>query len=162
MTIEPLTYEDTSPHWDAEELLLVLRQEDRIELEAGSGQPAGDVIMESIFDSHSVGTLRAEGKILAIVGLGDAGKVDDIPAGCPWLVGSTHIPDYALPFMRWSKDRVSQFLEQYAFLCNFVHAENHRSLRWLKALGFELMEPVEFGPNGVLFHPFYQRRNTDV
>ncbi len=153
-----ISYEKTSEHWDAQELLATLRDEDRVELEIGTGKTAEIVLMESIFSSEEVMTLRVDGDLLAIIGLADAGEMEGLDAWCPWLIGSTAIDDHKRAFMIVTRSIVNKWMRQHEYLCNFVHADSKASKRWLEWLGFTIMPAVPFGPNEAMFNPFYMER----
>jgi hypothetical protein len=42
----------------------------------------------------------------------------------------------------------------YQLLANHVALDNVAAQRWLEWLGFELTDPIAFGPDRVLFRPF--------
>ena len=40
---------------------------------------------------------------------------------------------------------------------NHVYSENRESVRWLKHLGFDVLEEAPYGPKGALFHEFWSK-----
>jgi hypothetical protein len=157
-----LTYNEAVPE-DVDALLDNMRTSDADEIEAGTGRPAREVIEESISGSHHSGALRMNGQLLAIVGIGDGAGISgvELRAGVPWLLGTNEIDKYPVAFMRWSHERVRIFMDDYDLLCNWVHEENTRSIDWLRALGFEIWEADEYGPNGERFYPFVMSKETN-
>ena len=43
-------------------------------------------------------------------------------------------------------------------LHNYVYAKNDASIKWLKHLGFEVMQPEPYGPCAALFCHFWRDR----
>ena len=74
--------------------------------------------------------------------------------GSPWLIGTGAIADVSRQFVRECRGYVDQMHNVYPELVNFVDTRNAASIRWLRWLGFEIQDPVEFGINGEMFHPF--------
>jgi hypothetical protein len=46
---------------------------------------------------------------------------------------------------------------EYPVLFNFVHADNHVSIKWLSWLGFVIQGAQPAGPEGAPFRFFYRR-----
>lgn len=74
--------------------------------------------------------------------------------GCPWLLASNELPLIAREFIPISKQWVNSLQEKYDVLTNYVHSKNTVSKRWLKWLGFNLLNERTLGMNGETFQPF--------
>jgi hypothetical protein len=57
-------------------------------------------------------------------------------AGVCWLVASKSIAKYPIIFARESKKLLGIFDAEYTYLENYIDADNHTIIRWLKWLGF--------------------------
>tara|TARA_B100000795_G_scaffold270009_1_gene261842 strand:- start:8142 stop:8612 length:471 start_codon:yes stop_codon:yes gene_type:complete len=74
--------------------------------------------------------------------------------GVPWMLGSAGIYQYAGQFRRECKKWLTTIETDYQVLVNYVHADNHRAIRWLQWLGFQM---IYLNPNyGVGKAPFYE------
>lgn len=62
--------------------------------------------------------------------------------GVPWMLATDDIKKVGVRFILASKDYVLSWLDQYKVLSNYVHADNEVSIRWLKWLGFNMLETV--------------------
>ena len=80
----------------------------------------------------------------------------------PWLLGSREIYRNIDSFLRISKLVVERWIKNYAVMVNFVHIDNHKSIKWLIWLGFTIFDCEEFGLEGELFYRFEIRRVKDV
>ncbi len=108
-----------------------------------------------------------------------AGLIDGVPVcmfgvaaysilsskGIPWMVGSTGLRSasaqkelvrLSLPIVEFMQD---QFPEM---LFNLVDDRNTAAKRWLRWLGFTLLEPITHGPDSLPFRPFYRRSASHV
>ncbi|MDF1565800.1 MAG: hypothetical protein P1V51_22385 [Deltaproteobacteria bacterium] len=83
--------------------------------------------------------------------------------GVAWALTSQVVDLHPLLFAAASRRLLEEadWLAPYDLVCNFVSAENTPSLRWLRWLGFEVLEPIPFGPRDLPFHPVVKER-TDV
>lgn len=81
------------------------------------------------------------------------------PKGVPWLLGTDGIRRAVKYFLSESQKYVAAMNQKYPILENYVDKDNTLSIRWLKWLGFNLKEEVDF--NG---HPFirFERRQKNV
>lgn len=77
--------------------------------------------------------------------------------GWPWMVGTDRLPFRGRAFLEGSREVVAEMRCRFPVLRNFVDARNSRAIRWLKWLGFTIMEAEPHGPLGLPFHPFEMR-----
>lgn len=74
--------------------------------------------------------------------------------GVPWMLGSSGIYKHAIQFKRECNQWLDTISEDYLVLVNYVHADNHKAIRWLQWLGFKL---IHLDPEyGVGKAPFYE------
>lgn len=139
---------------DTEMFASRLRAPDRRELIAGGSPDFGRALRESAGCSLFCWTATADGEPVAIGGVSAVSVLGGI--GAPWLLGTDLLDRYSRVLVRQAPGYIAKMHEAFPVLVNFVHAENARSVRWLKALGFEVHDPVELRP-GALFHPFEKR-----
>lgn len=101
------------------------------------------------------------------------GLVDDVPVcmlgvapksiilgeGIPWMLAANGLERAQVRFLKASRPAVKAMRASYPKLMNFVHADNHVTIKWLRWLGFSFVppnwpddaEPPRYTING---HPF--------
>lgn len=91
--------------------------------------------------------------------------VDDVPAmifgvnrrstisqvGMPWMLATDVIDLYPLALARESRKYIRRFFAAFDRLENYVLAENEKTVRWLRWLGFDMDDPA---PHGAFGQPF--------
>lgn len=135
---------------DAFSLAPRLRSADRVELEVQGHVDMDVVLAESIAMSDEAWAYEVEGVVHAVMGVVEGGSF-----GIPWMLGSDELFNHQKALLRLPFVYVPRWLDKYAVLMNFVHTENHRSIRWLKRIGFTIEAPIPMGQG--LFHPFTRR-----
>lgn len=138
------------------ELAPRLRAGDLAEIEAASGRPVDEVLLDSLDRSVWAETLMLDGRPEAIGGLCTLSLVSG--PGVPWMVGSDRLTERARWFLRQSRRQVARMLALYGSLVNFVDARNAASIRYLRHLGFALDAPAPWGHAGLPFHRFHLER----
>ena len=83
-------------------------------------------------------------------------------AGRPWMISTSALDNkrYALDFHRMGKRVVAAMIGIFPYLENYVEASNKRTIKWLKALGFQFDEPQKMGPLGKNFQRFWMERQN--
>lgn len=136
---------------DCMQLAPRLREADVKELAASSGEePLEALIISLQVSSECNAIIDDDGLVIGLFGV----AIVDEDLGTPWLLGADGIKDISREFIRGCHSWVNQIQEEFPVLCNFVHAENKIAIRWLKKLGFTIINLVpEFG---VGKEPFYE------
>jgi hypothetical protein len=101
-------------------------------------------------DSALCWTLLANGVPAAMLGV--APLRGEPGVGIPWFLGTDLVPRVA--YMRLSAEYIAKMLGAFPHLLNYVHADNARSVRWLKRVGFSLADAKQMGPKNAMFHRF--------
>ncbi len=140
---------------DVLELALILREPDREEIEAATGQDPALVLEMSLNSSIMVWAGRIDGELLCIFGVGVLTVLSGI--GVPWLLGSKSIDKYSKTFMRQTVPYMNKMKRLCPILINYVDARNRKSIVWLKRLGFTILEPEPWGVSQLPFHRFEMR-----
>lgn len=130
-----------------------LRPADLREIAAGSGANPSAALQRGVEHSTVCWTAEVDGVPASMFGVGSLGE----GVGCPWLLGSDLIDRNPRAFVRHARHYIRRMLDLYPTLRNFVHAENHRAVRWLTRAGFQILPAVPHGRAGALFHPFEMR-----
>jgi hypothetical protein len=134
-----------------------MRQADREEVSAASGRSPAGALVYSLRKSAVAWTVLIDGRPECLFGVGDVNILAGV--GCPWLLGTDAVEKNYRAFLRGSVDCRDQLLSMYPTLRNFVDARNVVSIRWLRWLGFRLLDPVE-----IKGHEFrlFELRSGDV
>lgn len=78
--------------------------------------------------------------------------------GSPWLLGTDELARHSRSFLKGCLRHFPEVTNGFEFLENYVDARNTVSIRWLKWLGFVIMEPEPYGPFKLPFHRFYMEK----
>lgn len=73
----------------------------------------------------------------------------------PWLVMAPEGVNYPRQLLYGTQRILSIWLQSYGYLENYVDANHHRAVPWLKRVGFTLLPPEPTGPFGRPFHRFF-------
>lgn len=131
-----------------------LREQDRIEVEASSGLPPLEAIKKSVECSSECHAIELDGNLLAIFGVSDLGE----GIGSPWMLGTEELSKNARRLLKHGQAWIDT-LDRYNLLINYVHADNDKSIRWLKWMGFVFLRPV-YTKRGDKFYEFVRIRNV--
>lgn len=147
---------------DALSILNGMRDPDRREL--GVLDPSHEYglksLREGIRRSEPCRTIHLNGKPVGIYGAFPH-RVNGIDVGVCWLLGTNDLlypKARKIQFIRESKERLYELHDHYPTLWNFIDSRNTLHLRWVKWMGFEIINSVELGPDRVVFHEFVRSR----
>ena len=138
---------------DAFRMAAHLRSEDLIELRSYDNvRPPYRLLMEGIaMSKNDCWTIEdLSGDIIAIFGAVDMGN----NTGSIWLLGTNKIKKIKGEFLRHSRFWLETLQDRYQILTNFIYAENHVHLKWIKWLGFKIIRKID--NHGTLGLPFYE------
>lgn len=143
---------------DAVALYPNLREADRKEVELSGGPDVLASLIKSVQLSEVCMCAEDESGVLCIWGI-----VRTPTCGVIWMLGSPLMQRYQKLLVTDTKPWVHKMLPHYGMLCNAVHQDNHKSIRWLKMLGFTLGPLLpEFGAGKAPFYPFYLQEPSHV
>ena len=141
---------------DVEELIARLRPDDRAELEISTTMPVPQAIRASVAATLAPYTVTIDGQVACIFGVMVLSLL--YPAA-PWMLATETFGREPLRTARISARLLRSMLRLHGHLQNYVDVRNTLAIQWLKWLGFEMSEPLPFGPYGRLFHRFEKRLN---
>jgi hypothetical protein len=130
-----------------------LRQADKDELKLSCGYGPITALTLSMNASEAPYVAVDEWDVpFAMFGVVDA---VDLNVGVPWMLGSSGIYSHAKEFTSECKQWLATVSQGHHVLVNYVHAENHKAIRWLKWLGFQFiyLDP-EYGVGKAPFYEF--------
>lgn len=130
-----------------------MRQADRNELAASSGEPVQQIIDESILASTLCWTALIDGEVAAIFGCAPIGTMLSL-SGAPWMLGTDVLDRHPLTLMKTCRPYTVQMQKTFNHLRNYVDARNVKSIRWLRRLGFTIHPAAPYGVAGQPFHLF--------
>lgn len=151
LTVEPAT----DAH--AVQLAAHIRPEDAAEMMASHGlEPLAGLRM-ALRSSPEPRAILDGKRVVALFGVAPVDAMEGV--GSVWLLGGRLVKRLPVAFMRTIAEVVRGLQESWAVLFNMIWTENATALRWVKALGFEVLEPVPFGVASLPFHPVCLRRS---
>ena len=133
-----------------------LRAADRAEVEALSGRPPVEVLLDSVTASSMAWAGCVDDEPVCLFGVAPMSLAGVV--GFPWLLGTDGVLDHAAAFLRRNKAYLGQMLAEYPILRNVVDARNEVSIRWLRWLGFQFGTARPMGAANLPFIPFEMRR----
>lgn len=138
---------------DADRLAGKLRQVDRREIQAATGEEPVLMLRQGISWSDPCYTIMTvTDQPVAMFGVVPDSHTPDL--GRIWLLGSDELVGYSHTFLRHSRKWIEKLHERYFTLWNYVDARNEVHIRWLKWCGFILLRRIE--EYGVERRPFYE------
>lgn len=141
--IEPATADHIN------EISKMVRPHDRDELMAAFGQIPDEAMADGLRYSDAL-TGYIDDQPVCMWGVAPVCLLTGL--GAPWMVGTSLLDRFALPFMRECRPQVLELFSNYARLENYVDVRNVRAIRWLKALGFTVDDEAQ--PYGIYRLPF--------
>lgn len=143
----------------AEYIAAFMREADRLELEASGRNPL-DAMLRGWRTSTLRKTVLVDTRPAVMFGVAPLSAIGG--HGSPWLLGTRDALRLKRNFLVTSSGYVRRMLRLYPQLTNYVDVRNRASIRWLRWLGFTLLDPVPIGIHGELFHPFVMRAEENV
>lgn len=139
----------------AERVAQRLRPSDVDEIQAahGLGADVGAVVMASVELSDAPMAAWAGDEPIALLGCAPCGTLLG-GFGAPWLLGTPACAGFPRVFVGAGRTFVAGWLRRHGRLSNHVDARNLDSVRWLRAIGFDVAAPAPFGAMGMPFHRF--------
>ena len=127
-----------------------LREVDKIEAFYQSGQePLQAVQFTYICSNVNMAIADDNGHPIGLCGVVEGGVI--------WMVATDKLFEnkkYKIQLIRKGRKWVDNLLKKYKILYNFVYAENHSAIKWLKALGFTFIKYHKH--YGIERKPFYE------
>ena len=141
---------------------------DRLEVEAYGVTPRAGLEISYRFAEKCWSGIYG-GRVILMFGVGSLAKIyPGLPAastagvGVPWLLGTGAYRDCRKTFLRLSREIVGEMHDLFPVLRNFVAVENKASVRWLKWLGFRMVETRKnFNNSGRDFYLFESVRKEE-
>lgn len=115
---------------------------------------------KALIDSVAMSTscfsiIRDDRDVIGMFGCSPSALQDDnLSIGNVWLLGSPGIQDIRYTFLRQSRHWAEVLHEDYQVLWNWADARNQVHIKWLKWLGFRVIQSAPVGVNGEEFHQF--------
>ena len=128
-----------------------IREVDVEEVKATIGLDINDGLMASYLTSDETFTMVADDSDL--LGMFGISKTADPMISVVWMLCTERLK-YSKTFIKLSKQWVIEQNKKHSILMNYVDAGNITSIKWLKHLGFVLINRVE--EFGVGKKPFYE------
>lgn len=139
----------------ADELAPYMRDEDVAEIRAGGYASALHALQYSLAASVEAYALMLDGKVAALFGVAHGNLMGG--SGHVWLLTGRLVDKHRFAFVRNIRRALEKALPRWPHLRNMVDSRYVKAVRLVKALGFEVGEPVPVGAESILFLPFYSR-----
>lgn len=141
---------------DCAPIAACMRADDRREV-AVLGQTPYEALHESLTESSITYTVLTDGEPAAMFGLMPLSVIGN--HACIWLLTSDLVDSIAsITFVRMSRHIISQFLDLYPVLENWVDARYMQAIKWLTLCGAHFDASREIGPERITFRHFAIRR----
>lgn len=137
---------------DVEELVNNLRHADIEEIRASGDLLPIEAVQQCVALSAPCWAAVINGELAAIFGAAPISLIG--PIGTPWLLGTPVMDRHPRTVISTSRPYLALIQAAYPQLVNWVDVRNTRSIRWLKALGFNFHPAAPYGPRGLPFHRF--------
>lgn len=139
---------------DVAELAVTMREADRRELAVGGVALPFDALQRGFtYSTHPQTIVGTDGSPVAMYGVVPLGH----RVGSPWMLGSDGLEEISVPFLRASQGVVADMLRDFDYLHNEVWEGNTLHIRWLKWLGFTVLDRPASRP---YFLPFWRTNNV--
>jgi hypothetical protein len=137
---------------DVEYLIEHIRPEDAAEIDALDGSTIRDSLNETPDLYNCSQVWEVDGKPVAIFGV--TPQPGPYPTGVVWLLATSDFHKHTREFAGNCREIMKNMIKGYGYLFNYIHAENRVSIRWLKSLGFTILDGIPLGHKGAIFHKF--------
>jgi hypothetical protein len=153
-----MAYYRPSKFGDCKVLAPNLRDSDKREVWASHGLEPLKALQFSFLLSEECNTIISDKQdIIGMFGVNNMGNI-----GVPWMLASDGLyePSTARKFIKESKEWVNNTQGKYSVLVNYVAKDNHKTLKWLKFLGFTFINlHKKYGVNPQPFYEFIRIRS---
>lgn len=134
------------------ELAFNMSPADVEEVYASTGYSPGKAMRITIEVSRDPVAALVDGRVACMLGI-------EIPhtlsrQGAPWLLSTPLMAENWVPAARESYRWLHRERVKYDLLANYVDVRHLKAIKWLRFLGFKILEPAPFGPFGMPFHRF--------
>lgn len=136
---------------------LVLRDADIEEIRASSRMNPEEALAFSLRTSSEAYLIMDDDTVIGACGVAPWENIHS-----PWMLAADALNEKPMVFLRTAKPLVNWWRDRYTNLANFVHSKNTVSIKWLKWLGFRVLEdaPVFIYDPNELFYYFYMQGET--
>lgn len=131
-----------------------MRDCDKFEVWQSHNHTPYEALRYSVDCSHYA-MVATDGKDIPYCMFGVAAITPLSICGSPWMLGTTDIVEHRAEFLKWSRVYIKEMKQMHPRLENYVHAENHLSIDWLKWSGFFIDKPAPYGKENDLFRRFW-------
>ena len=135
-----------------------IRGADRRELLAAVGSVEEAVLRGWLSSTFCYAGVDELGRTLGIFGVYRANYIWDVP----WLIGTKALDEHNRELVRLSRTIFVRLRKRFPNMKNYVDVRNHKSVIWLKKLGFIFGAPVPYGVQRAPFYPFWIGGEEDV
>ena len=133
-----------------------LRESDKLELWAAAHETPEKALADGLAASTTCYTITHKGEPVAMFGVTPAPWRPG--CGCGWLLATPGLVEVKTRFLRLSRRFITELLQDYEAIFNFVDERNTASIKWLKWCGAAFGPSFIGGAEGLPFKYFEIRR----
>jgi hypothetical protein len=145
-------HEKPTTQADINSLIENIREEDRREIISKTGsEDIKKTLVNGWLISDYCNSFFKDDVLIGIYGVVAAEKKE---IGSPFMLLTKEIKSTPIGFLKHCREKVSDMEKRYSILFNYIDSRNDLHLRWLKWLGFEIINEKIF--NKVPFYGFFK------
>lgn len=136
---------------------VLLREEDKRELEAATGKSAGQALVDAINFPDTKAWMCVDRSFFPIAFFGYT-RLRTQEGRAIWMVATPDIYDHIKIFLQYSTAILDYWLRKYGALHGYIDTRNGAHVKWLRRLHFEFPEGKIAIFNGVRFQYFKKEK----
>lgn len=129
-----------------------VREEDVIEVQMSGGGTIRECLDQTPDIDKNAWVWEYDGKVLCIFGVNPFEDKEGV--GVIWMLATKDFERKSMIFASACKSVLEELIKPFNYILNYVYAENRKSVKWLKWLGFTVREAEPIGIDGARFHRF--------
>ena len=137
---------------DVDFMIENIRDEDINEVRDYNGATIREVLLDTPDMDKNAWVWECKGQVRVIFGVNPIEEYNGV--GIVWMLGTKSFDEHKAAFALVCRNVLYSMLDNYSYLFNYASAQNKKSLKWLKWLGFNVKQPEPIGINGAEFCRF--------
>jgi len=130
------------------------RELDKKEVFFSSGMNIDDILKSTPNILNDCYVWEINSKLVAMYGISNWGGDNNVI----WMLATDEFDKYKNIFRRDCKKIVKEMVNGKNYVYNYIWCEHRKAIKWLKWLGFTILDPEPIGINGELFCKFELRK----
>lgn len=144
----------SAEYGDGHAILPNLREADKMEMEAATGDVSGQTLEAGIKDCDECWIMEIEDETIAIYGY----RASEGKSAYVWLMGTDKINDVSWQFLRSTRNTTNYVADKFDSLWSLADIRNTKHQEWYEWMGFKVLSQLKAGPSGKTFNLIELRR----